>query len=621
MTRAKDKKSLNTFVQEQDTARFEENQTLARTARTLRNVLTEREKELDDARTRLAAYEHPSLLKVEALLGKRQTLTREEIAKGLKTDLDTVDKLLIEMSERGYNVSEGVVSKQGGGSRTRINHFYGSDVRFGIVSDAHLGNRHEMREQLHEAYDVFKQEGIEQVYCPGNLLDGEKTYRGQEYEIYVMGADNVVANLAAIWPKVPGITTYHVASSTCHEGYYLKSNGLLIGKLIQSERPDMVYLGLDEADVVIHEGERRPILRIVHPGGGTSYADSYKPQKIVECVPLDSEILTREGWKTYDALEIGEDVLAFNPTTNRCEWTPLRKLNRGRADVLQYENQQFKVRCTAEHKWVVNVEHGRQVRYDDLQLCSLREAGWRNRVVQSAPAEDGPGLGVWEYSDFLDKSKAVERVLSMTAGERRAFIEALLLGEGTIANSPSNPIGTRVFAQNPGLVCDAFRLACQLEGIATTEHDTPAGSYKPDGPPSRRVNLLKRSYRGAGGFTETQLGEMDVWCPTTDYGTWVMRQERTITITGNSYSGADKPAILAIGHFHKGGYYDIRDVLTLQAGCLETQTPFMRKLALRAVLGFWIVEAKLTDDGSIRRFKPEFFKYYLDANGKVLRDF
>lgn len=361
-------RSLEEFAGERASARFAENQEILRQNRTLRSVLSERDHELGDLRERISAYEHPGVVQVERLLARKATLTREEISKALGISLVDAEQALTDMAVRGYNVADGVLSRAAGKKRAEVEHFYGDEVRFGIVSDTHLGNLHALPEQLAEAYEVFQHEGITQVYCPGNLLDGEKTYRGQEYEINVMGVDNVVANLARLWPKVPGITTHHVASSSCHEGFYLKSAGVLIGKLIELARPDMKYLGLDEADVVVHPGEMRPTLRIIHPGGGTSYADSYKPQKIVE-----------------------------------------------------------------------------------------------------------------------------------------------------------------------------------------------------------------------------------------------------------SYSGAEKPTILAIGHFHKGGYYDIRDVQVLQAGTLERQTPFMRKLSLRAVLGFWIVECRFTPEGSLRRFRPEFFKYYLGSKGEVLR--
>jgi len=356
-------------AKEHDAARYAENERLANQLRDLRAKLTDKDRELEAIRARLRPHEHPSAYLVEKALLKRASLNREEVARLLGVGLDDADLVLVDMSARGYNVENGVVSRIAGGTRVTVEHFYGDVVRFGIVSDTHIGNRHSMEEQLQEAFAVFRREGITAVYAPGNLLDGEKTYRGQEYEITVHGADAVVANLARVWPKVDGITTYHIASSTCHEGYYFKSAGLLIGKMIERERPDMVYLGLDEADVVIHDSDARPTLRIIHPGGGSSYADSYRPQKIVE-----------------------------------------------------------------------------------------------------------------------------------------------------------------------------------------------------------------------------------------------------------SYSGSEKPTILAVGHYHKGGTYDIRDVQVIQACCLERQTPFMRKLSLKAVLGFWIVEARFSEHGSLRRFKTERFKYYVGNRGQILRD-
>lgn len=360
---------LHEFAAEQDAARFEENQRILNECRTLRRALKDRAKEMDAVRARLSEYEHPSSVVVETALARQASLTTESVAALLDVGTDEAQRVMADMAARGYNVVDGVISTTASGRRVEVEHFYGDVVRFGIVSDTHLGNLHAMEDELHEAYAVFAREGIESVYVPGNMVDGEKTYAGQEYEIKVMGVDNVVSYLARTWPRIPGITTYHVASSTCHEGYYLKSAGVLIGKLFEAERPDLVYLGLDEADIVLHDSEARPTLRIVHPGGGSSYADSYRPQKIME-----------------------------------------------------------------------------------------------------------------------------------------------------------------------------------------------------------------------------------------------------------SYGAGEKPTALAIGHYHKSGFYDIRDAPVLQAGCLERQTPFMRKRSLRAVMGFWIVEMSFSEHGSLRRMRPEWYKYYVGSGGKILRD-
>jgi hypothetical protein len=361
-------KKLEAWQAERDVEKFVEVAEAKRATRTARTALAEKEREAAELATRIAKFEHPSLHSVVRLLESRPTLTRRQIAKALKVDPSVADEVLVDMEAAGYNVHNGTVSKQGGGKAPEVEHFYGPVVRFGALADAHLGNVHAMEHELGEAYEVFRREGINNVYACGNLLDGEKAYRGQEYEIKVMGADNVVAYAARVWPKVDGITTHHIASSTCHEGYYLKSAGLLIGKMLERERPDMKYLGLDEANVALMDCPARPTLRLMHPGGGSSYADSYRPQKIVE-----------------------------------------------------------------------------------------------------------------------------------------------------------------------------------------------------------------------------------------------------------SFGGGEKPTVLLIGHYHKSLQDDIRDVATFQVGCLETQTPFMRKHSIRAVLGFWIVDLRLTDDGSLRRIRGEFFRYYMGRDGQVIR--
>ena len=48
--------------------RFAENQEIARSSRALRAALTEKEKEAAELSRRLAAYEHPSVHAIEALL-------------------------------------------------------------------------------------------------------------------------------------------------------------------------------------------------------------------------------------------------------------------------------------------------------------------------------------------------------------------------------------------------------------------------------------------------------------------------------------------------------------------------------------------------------------------------
>jgi predicted phosphodiesterase len=79
-----------------------------------------------------------------------------------------------------------------------------------------------------------------------------------------------------------------------------------------------------------------------------------------------------------------------------------------------------------------------------------------------------------------------------------------------------------------------------------------------------------------------------------------------------SYEGGDKPAVTVIGHYHKAGYFPTRGVHTLLAGTFQGPTTFSTRKAMGAAgWGFYLVDCRLADDGSIVRFRPEFCPFYL----------
>lgn len=76
----------------------------------------------------------------------------------------------------------------------------------------------------------------------------------------------------------------------------------------------------------------------------------------MKCVPLDSEILTRGGWRTFEQLRLGEDVLGFNMETGETEWTPLEAVHlfsNKEMGTLRTDRGRFQMRCTQDHRWVV----------------------------------------------------------------------------------------------------------------------------------------------------------------------------------------------------------------------------------------------------------------------------
>ena len=77
-----------------------------------------------------------------------------------------------------------------------------------------------------------------------------------------------------------------------------------------------------------------------------------------------------------------------------------------------------------------------------------------------------------------------------------------------------------------------------------------------------------------------------------------------------SLEGGTKPNMIIAGHDHKAEYIpNLRNVQAIEAGCLQHQSPWMRRKKLSAFVGFWIVELCI-DGGDIVRVKPEWIPLF-----------
>lgn len=84
----------------------------------------------------------------------------------------------------------------------------------------------------------------------------------------------------------------------------------------------------------------------------------------------------------------------------------------------------------------------------------------------------------------------------------------------------------------------------------------------------------------------------------------------------DAMQGGEKPNILAAGHYHKSEYLpNYRNIHAFQTGTFQAQTPWMAGKQLAAMVGGWIVEAHVDDEGSVTRCKGEFIPYY-----KMIKD-
>lgn len=168
-------------------------------------------------------------------------------------------------------------------------HVYPSDdegrYRFGVVSDNHLGSKYARLDVLAELYDWFAAEGITRVYNAGNWIDGEARFNRMDLLVHGMTAQ--IEHFCAEYPQRPGIVTYYIAGDD-HEVWYARDALVDIGRVVEQEardrgRMDLRYLGYMEAWIRLrHFAGAEAAMWVVHPGGGSAYATSYAPQKMIE---------------------------------------------------------------------------------------------------------------------------------------------------------------------------------------------------------------------------------------------------------------------------------------------------------------------------------------------------
>lgn len=166
-----------------------------------------------------------------------------------------------------------------------ISAYQNSWFKFGATGDNHLGSKHERLDVLNAAYDLYESEDVHVVFNTGNWAEGDAP-RLNFHDVNIHGLDDQLDYVIKKYPQRPGITTYFVAGDD-HEGWWQKSTRIEIGRYLQSRaedagRSDLQYLGYVEADVMLKSAKGHSWIKVMHPGGGSAYAHSYAPQKLVE---------------------------------------------------------------------------------------------------------------------------------------------------------------------------------------------------------------------------------------------------------------------------------------------------------------------------------------------------
>jgi predicted phosphodiesterase len=154
-------------------------------------------------------------------------------------------------------------------------------IKFGLISDTHAGSLYERFDALTAFCETLEAEGITTVLHAGDVLDGNKIYKGQEYEQYAHGVRGQLKTLKDKIPKT-NIDFYFITGN--HDYSFDRQVDMGIGDAIANET-GWSFIGRDQGLVELKTKTRSLLVGLYHPDGGTSYALSYKAQKLVEKIP------------------------------------------------------------------------------------------------------------------------------------------------------------------------------------------------------------------------------------------------------------------------------------------------------------------------------------------------
>lgn len=108
------------------------------------------------------------------------------------------------------------------------------------------------------------------------------------------------------------------------------------------------------------------------------------------CVPDYSEILTKEGYKIYSDLTVGEEVLTYNVEKDISEWQPIKEIA-----VFDFDGELLNMKgawadfsCTKDHRWPVHTSKSivkGKAYGDERKIVRAYDLNSTHRLIMSAP--------------------------------------------------------------------------------------------------------------------------------------------------------------------------------------------------------------------------------------------
>ena len=216
------------------------------------------------------------------MTAKLEKVTNALYEKYSKEDLKILDAL----KKKGLTVKElqtTIDALNKGNPYQQRNHRIGkSHVKYLVFGDTHIGNIHYDSDLMAHAAKMAVKEKVDFIIHTGDIMDGWYQNRPQSiFEQDAIGLDQqfkkTVKELSRFEQPLYFITGNHEYNT------FMRGAGIEVGPYLEdklnSQGLKVKFLGNAEGDIKLSSGA---IIKNMHPDGGSSYAISYKSQKLIE---------------------------------------------------------------------------------------------------------------------------------------------------------------------------------------------------------------------------------------------------------------------------------------------------------------------------------------------------
>jgi hypothetical protein len=218
--------------------------------------------------------------KLLSILQKRKIVGGEEACDFLSTKPKELFDLIQDLRKDGFEIIcdeaniilSSDVASEGESIKKPIED---REIIFGVASDLHFGSKECQITALNEFAHICRKKGVKYMLCPGDVFAGYRVYKGQEFEVYAMSAQEQEESAIVNLPE--GFEWYMLGGN--HDYSFIKSSGHNPLLALENQRPDVHYVGYDDVNIPILPGVD---LKMWHPSGGVPYSVSYRLQKGVE---------------------------------------------------------------------------------------------------------------------------------------------------------------------------------------------------------------------------------------------------------------------------------------------------------------------------------------------------